>query len=64
MNIMATDRGSIERPNKCIAVAILCGSDRSFGFYDRVDPSNLSIKSATLNTMDTLTPLTSIGSLC
>ena len=61
---MATDRGSIERPNKCIPVAILSGSDRSFRFNNRVDASDLRTMSAVTNPISSLAPFTSIGSLC
>lgn len=64
MDMTATDRGSIERPNKRIAVAILCGSDRSFGFNDRVDPSDLRTMSVVTNPISSLATFTSIGSLC
>ena len=60
----ATDRGSIERPNECITVAILGGSDRGFGLYNRIDSSDLRIMSAASNPMSTLAAFTSISSLC
>ena len=64
MNMMATDRGSIERPNKRIPVAILCGSDRGFGFDYRVDASDLRTLSAVTNPISSLASFTSVGSFC
>ena len=61
---MATYGGSVERPNKCIPVTILRGSDRSFGFDHRVDASDLRTMSAVTTPVCSLAPFTSIGSLC